>query len=547
MENTLWQVWLDAAPGDTLALVDGASGETFTRADLTARAADLARRFEPQLTGSNQQAVVAFAEKNGPRWLTLFLALQRAGAVALPLDSALSEAQQSAMAAALGAHWLLLGAGDGEPAALHPLPSAADAGASAPGICLWKLTSGTTGQPKILPCSSDHMLADGRQVCATMDIRPDDVNLGAIPFGHSYGLGNLVLPLIAQGTPVVSSNEMLPSALAEKIARFRVTVFPTVPVVLRGLAESETDPAALATLRRVISAGAVLRPEVASAFEKRFGRRAHNFYGSSETGGICFDRSGDATLSGRAVGTPLEGVEVRLDDATGRVVVRSAAVVGAAGSEHILPDLGAWNEHGELRLIGRAAAAVANIGGKKVDPAEVERVLREMSGVSDAWVGVQARAEAAGGGDFLLAAVETTAGREEILRALTARLPAWQVPRRIFTRRAAAAHRPRQARPRRFGETARWLRRIFRARDTDSSGVPGRSWCSVRDRNARPPRRPAEAASRGCRRAKDRDRRRADPSGRRPRRTACRRRKRFRFPRGKSRCCRGSGRAPSSN
>ena len=36
------------------------------------------------------------------------------------------------------------------------------------------------------------MLADGEQVCRGMDIRPDDVNFGLIPFGHSYGLGNLV-------------------------------------------------------------------------------------------------------------------------------------------------------------------------------------------------------------------------------------------------------------------------------------------------------------------------------------------------------------------
>ena len=34
-----------------------------------------------------------------------------------------------------------------------------------------------------------------------MDIRPDDVNFGAIPMSHSYGFSNLVMPLLAQGTP----------------------------------------------------------------------------------------------------------------------------------------------------------------------------------------------------------------------------------------------------------------------------------------------------------------------------------------------------------
>ena len=44
------------------------------------------------------------------------------------------------------------------------------------------------------------MLADGRQICATMGIRPGDLNLGLIPFGHSYGLGNLVVPLLTQSS-----------------------------------------------------------------------------------------------------------------------------------------------------------------------------------------------------------------------------------------------------------------------------------------------------------------------------------------------------------
>ncbi len=443
MATALWKTWLGNVASDNHkrpALIDGASGETLTRGALLARAMNLADALGPRLAGGRK--TVAFAEKNGFRWLTVFLALQREGAVALPLDSALPEAQQVAMAAGLGAHFLLQ-SGD----SLHALPTPAELfegeeiiAVDEAEICLLKLTSGTTGQPKILPCTSANMLADGRQVCATMGIGPDDLNLGAIPFGHSYGLGNLVLPLILQGTPIVCSQEMLPAALAAQIARFGVTVFPTVPVVLRALADSDVDAAPMCTLRRVISAGAVLRPEVASAFERKFdGLRAHNFYGSSETGGICFDRDGEATLTGRAVGTPLEGVEVRLSAETGRVAVRSAAVVGANG-EHVLPDLGEWNERGELRLIGRAAAAVANIGGKKVDPAEVERALRALDGVTDAWVGVRARV--AGGDDFLFAAVETNSGREDVLRKLAARLPAWQIPRRIFT----AARLPRNER-----------------------------------------------------------------------------------------------------
>ena len=134
-----------------------------------------------------------------------------------------------------------------------------------------------------------------------MEIAPGDRNLGAIPFGHSYGLGNLVLPLIVQGTPIINSQEILPEPLARQIRRFGATVLPSVPAVLRALAASSVDAADLRSLRRVISAGAPLRPEVARDFHDRFGLPIHNFYGSSETGGICFDRTGEATLAGRSV------------------------------------------------------------------------------------------------------------------------------------------------------------------------------------------------------------------------------------------------------
>ena len=142
-----------------------------------------------------------------------------------------------------------------------------------------------------------------------------------------------------------------------------------------------------------------------------------------------FDRTGEATLTGRSVGQPLDGVRVRLGD-DGRVIVGSPAV--AAPGEWVVSDLGRWNESGELVLTGRSAPLV-NIGGKKVAPTEIERVLRALEGVTDAWVGVQSR-EIGGGHaeDFLLAAVETVRSREETLGVLSATLPAWQIPRRLW-------------------------------------------------------------------------------------------------------------------
>ena len=48
-------------------------------------------------------------------------------------------------------------------------------------------------------------------------------------------------------------------------------------------------------------------------------------------------------------------------------------------------DLAAWTQNGELALRGRADALI-NVGGKKVQPGEIETVLRAMPGVREAFV-----------------------------------------------------------------------------------------------------------------------------------------------------------------
>jgi long-subunit acyl-CoA synthetase (AMP-forming) len=69
---------------------------------------------------------------------------------------------------------------------------------------LW-LTSGSSGRPKGIVTSEANLIADCTNICMSMGIRTDDLNLGAIPFSHSYGFSNLVMPLLLQGTPIVVS------------------------------------------------------------------------------------------------------------------------------------------------------------------------------------------------------------------------------------------------------------------------------------------------------------------------------------------------------
>jgi acyl-coenzyme A synthetase/AMP-(fatty) acid ligase len=409
--DAYWLKTVQAAP-QAAALIDASTGRAWTRAELAALGREWAAAHGTAVAGRR----VMFAEPNGPEWLRLFFGLLASDAIAIALDPGEPAAAQRVLAGRAGAAFLWRAGG------LEPLGRKHRVARR--GTRLLKLTSGSTGLPRVLPFTDAQMTADGRQVCASMGITATDVNLGCIPFGHSYGLGNLVLPLILQGTAIVSGVPVLPQALASAIARWQPTVFPAVPALLRALAGADVAPEDLRSLRTVISAGAPLAPEIAQAFQQKFGRKIHNFYGSSETGGIAYDRTGEAALTGRSVGRPLKGVRLEFADG-GRFWVKSAAVTGTGCFRPA--DRGELNARGELVLLGRAGRMV-KIAGRRLDPAEVERALRQLPGVHDAFV--ELHRERA---DTLAAAVATRREAVELRALLRDRIAGWKIPRKFVT------------------------------------------------------------------------------------------------------------------
>lgn len=409
---------------DDCAATLAADGTTCTFGELDARATAWLATHAPADPRALRGRAVVFAAPNGPGWLALFLALQRSGAIAVPLDAAEpSPSQQRAAESLRAGFWW-----DGT--RLIPLSNAKRY--RDPHLALIKLTSGTTGQPRPLVFTAAQMLADAKQVTSTMGIRARDLNYALIPFGHSYGLGNLSIPLIAQGIPVVCGGIPLPHAIAADFARWQPTVFPGVPAIFRALAASDVPPASLASLRLPISAGAPLAPEVARDFATRFDRRLHSFYGSSETGGISFDRTGTATLEG-GVGRPLNGVRVSMLKGQ-RLRINSAAVFTYANSRHAgahgswtPPDRAELDARGQLTLLGRRGATV-KIAGRRVNLAEVTTRLRRLSGVADAWVTIGPGTE-----PTLGAVLATTRPVLDLRTELQADTAAWKVPKKWAT------------------------------------------------------------------------------------------------------------------
>jgi len=405
--------------GDDPAITESSNRQACTFRELECRSADWLDAHSPSRALAGR--AVVFSVANGVGWFEIFLGLMRAGAVAIPLDAAEPPAAQRMLAEALRAGFWWDGA--------RLVPLGRSRRFRNPEVCLVKLTSGTTGRPRPLAFTAAQLMADSRQIVATMGIRPRDINYALIPLGHSYGLGNLTIPLIAHGISIVCGAAPLPHAISRDFLQWRPTVFPGVPAVWRALSASDVELATLKSLRLAISAGAPLAAEVARNFAARVGRRLHNFYGSSETGGISFDRSGGATLAG-GVGRTLRGV--RLTRLRGeRIQVCSAAVFTQA-NRHRRGQFGCWtppdravlDAHGELRITGRRGTLV-KIAGRRVSLAEVESRLRKLAGVRDACVEV-----GPGTHSVLGAAVAADRPAEELRAELLADTAAWKIPKR---------------------------------------------------------------------------------------------------------------------
>jgi long-chain acyl-CoA synthetase len=220
-----------------------------------------------------------------------------------------------------------------------------------------------------------------------MGLVPKDVNFGAIPFAHSYGFSNLITPVLYQGTRFVCSKDRLPRAIHRHIENSAATVLPATPAIFQALC-SLSDFDRLGTIRICISAGAPLPAETVQQFFRRFGLRIHSFYGSSECGGIMFDREGRLDAPSGFVGTPLDGVQIS------RLPNDRIEIIGTNVGDGYFPeeepetlltgrfvpgDLVRWLGE-SAQLYGRASDFI-NIAGKKIHPSLVEEHIRKLPGV----------------------------------------------------------------------------------------------------------------------------------------------------------------------
>jgi long-chain acyl-CoA synthetase len=313
----------------------------------------------------------------------------------------------------------------GQPVPVLPMPSL-------PAVHL-KLTSATTGLSRAVIFTEDQLAADAENIVSTMGLRADWPNLGAISLAHSYGFSNLVLPLLLHGIPLVIIEAPLPEMIRMAGQGMPALTLAAVPALWRMWHEAGAVP--LQT-RLAISAGAPLSSVLEREVHSSCGVKIHNFYGSSECGGIAYDRTEGPRDDDTHAGSPMANVLLIVDE---RGCLR---VAGRAVGRGYWPEEDDALRNGvfqtsdlcELRdglvfLRGRLGDQI-NVAGRKILPANIERVLAAHPAVRECVVLGLPSTDASRSETIAVAVVvRDTVSVAELKNFLLARLPAWQVPR----------------------------------------------------------------------------------------------------------------------
>jgi len=263
------------------------------------------------------------------------------------------------------------------------------------------LTSGTTGTPRGVARDNAPIEA----AVALLDVFPfrqRETHVIAAPLFHAWGwLNHRICPLYDATEVLVRRPDG--ERVLRLAAQYRAEVVIATPVVLRRMLEVPTavrEELDLSALRVVAVSGALIPPEQVVAFAAAFGDVLHNLYGSTEAAFATCARPGDLRADPATAGRPLSGVRVEvLDDAGGRCAAGVEGMVwvgsrtsfggytdGTDRARHRglvgTGDIGAWDEAGRLRVLGRADDVIIS-GGENVHPEEAERVLRRHPEVAD--------------------------------------------------------------------------------------------------------------------------------------------------------------------
>jgi acyl-CoA synthetase (AMP-forming)/AMP-acid ligase II len=276
-------------------------------------------------------------------------------------------------------------------------------------------TSGTTGNPKGCMANHRNLYHIGRSMALELRMGPDDAGIIPAPLFHASG-ANVLMNGVYSGTPSVIMARWNVYDFMNLVYKYQVTTGILVTTMLEKLANcADCLPQKLASLRKVIFAGAPVGSVVFEKAVQRFGNIFIHGFGTTETlGSVSILRpeqvaralsSGKhdilgscgisyADMQAEVVGDNNERVQVGV---VGEIRARGLGVTQGYWQKeceskrafrdgwYYTEDLAKVDEQGLIYIVGRKKDMIIS-GGENIFPAEVENILHKHPAVAQAAV-----------------------------------------------------------------------------------------------------------------------------------------------------------------
>ena len=337
---------------------------------------------------------------------------------------------------------------------MNPAPGSSDRGDLDDAVILY--TSGTTGRPKGAELTHAGLVANAEISSRTLfDVGPGDVIMGCLPLFHVFGLTCGLNVSVVSGATLTLLPRFDPARALDVIQRDRVTIFEGVPTMYAAMLHlPDADPAKTATLQLCASGGAAMPVEIMRGFEEKFGCAILEGYGLSETSPVASFNHPNTERKPGSIGTPIEGVEMRLidddwntvpDGEIGEIAIRGHNVMKGywnkpeATAEALTAD--GWFRTGDMArvdadgyyyIVDRKKDLIIR-GGYNVYPREIEEVLHEHPAVAEvAVIGIPDAALGEEVGAAVALKPGASATPEELRLWARDRVAAYKYPRHVW-------------------------------------------------------------------------------------------------------------------
>jgi benzoate-CoA ligase family protein len=217
-------------------------------------------------------------------------------------------------------------------------------------MCFWLYTSGSTGKPKgAVHIHSTLRLTADLYGASALRLNERDVCFSVAKLFFAYGLGNaLTFPMAVGASTVLMSERPTPETVAHVLRRHSVTTFFAVPTFYAAfLADPKKPAGSELRLRRCVSAGEALPPELGRRWKEYCGTDILDGIGSTEMAHIYISNFPDDVKYG-ATGKVVPGYDVRLVDDEGKEIRKP----GEMGELHVRGATSAimyWNDRERSR------------------------------------------------------------------------------------------------------------------------------------------------------------------------------------------------------